>query len=92
MTKQRITYTIAFVLIHMSLSLFAQELPTVRANADTTKIRIGEQINYQLSVENAETGVQFPELELDSSGRIEVVSAEPIDTLKNRLIRNYVPN
>ncbi len=90
MVKGRMTYFFALLLMLLSSSLLAQELPVVRAKADTTKIRIGEQINYQISVENAETGVQFPELELDASGRIEVVSEQPIDTLKNQLIRKYI--
>ncbi len=90
MTKRSITYVIIFIFALLHSSVIAQELPVVRAKADTTKIRIGEQINYQISVENAETGVQFPELELDASGRIEVVSAQETDTLKNQLIRKYV--
>jgi len=84
------TYLFSLLLLLLSSGLLAQELPVVRAKADTTKIRIGEQINYEISVENAETGVQFPELELDASGRIEVVSDQPIDTLKNQLIRKYI--
>ena len=69
---------------------FSQEKPKVTVSVDTTKIRIGEQINYQLSVGNVETGVVFPELQLDITGKIEIVEALDIDTLKNRLVRKYV--
>ena len=90
MVQGKMTYLFSMLLLLLSSGLLAQELPVVRAKADTTKIRIGEQINYEISVENAETGVQFPELELDATGRIEVVSDQPIDTLKNQLIRKYI--
>ncbi|NNC70981.1 MAG: hypothetical protein HKN90_09195 [Flavobacteriaceae bacterium] len=69
---------------------FAQQLPVVKAQVDTTKIRIGEQINYKITIENADKGVQFSELELDSLNRIEIVESKPIDTLKEKLIRKYV--
>ena len=67
----------------------AQNLPKVSAKVDTTKIRIGEQINYQIIVDDAETAVEFPKLQLDSLGKIEVVESLNIDTLKNRLIKKY---
>ena len=67
----------------------AQNLPKVSAKADTTKIRIGEQINYQIIVDDAETAVEFPKLQLDSLGKIEIVESLNIDTLKNRLIKKY---
>ena len=68
---------------------FSQNQPKVSAEADTTKIRIGEQINYQIIVDNAETAVIFPELQLDSLGKIEIVESLNIDTLKNRLVKKY---
>ncbi|MDY7395948.1 hypothetical protein UMM65_11885 [Aureibaculum sp. 2210JD6-5] len=64
--------------------------PKVSVKTDTTKIRIGEQINFQIAVDNVETGVIFPELQLDSSGKIEIVEDLNIDTLKNRLVRKYL--
>lgn len=82
-------YVLILILL-ISFGSFSQELPIVKAKADTTKIRIGEQINYQITIENADKGVQFPELELDSLGRIEIVESKPIDTLKEKLIRKYV--
>ncbi len=83
-------YYLLYITLFFGSLVFSQELPTVKAEADTTKIRIGEQINYQITIENANTGVLFPELELDSLNRIEVVSSLPIDTLKEKLIKRYV--
>jgi len=68
----------------------AQESPKVSAKADTTKIRIGEQIQYEIAVDNVENGVTFDELRLDSLGKLEVVEAFDIDTVKNRLIKRYL--
>ena len=83
-------YFLLYIILFFGSFGFSQELPTVKAEADTTKIRIGEQINYQIIIENANTGVLFPELELDSLNRIEVVTSLPIDTLKEKLIKRYV--
>jgi len=68
---------------------FSQSQPKVYVKADTTKIRIGETINYEIVVDNAETGVNFSEIQLDSFARVEVVESFDIDTLKNRLIKKY---
>lgn len=80
-------------LLHIILLIgfvsFSQNLPKVSAKADTTKIRIGERINYEIVVDNADKGVVFSELELDSLGRVELVESLDIDTLKNQLIKKY---
>jgi hypothetical protein len=60
----------------------------VTIQADTTKIRIGEQFNYQIEV-NAINGVQFYKLQLDSLRKLEVIKSHKIDTLKNKLIKKY---
>jgi len=83
-------YCLVCILFLTGSLSFAQELPIVKAEVDTTKIRIGEQINYQITIENADKGVQFSELALDSLSRIEIVESKPIDTLKEKLIRKYV--
>ena len=59
---------------------FAQE--SVSLKVDTTNIRIGEQINYKILV-NEVNNVVFPKLLLDSLGRVELVEDVPVDTLKN---------
>lgn len=77
------------IILLVGLMSFAQELPKVSAKADTTKIRIGEQIQYKIIVENTDKGVVFPEIALDSFRKIEVVESMSIDTLKDKLIKKY---
>jgi len=80
-------------LLHITLLIgligFAQSQPNIYVKADTTKIRIGETINYEIVVDNADTGVNFTEIKLDSFARVEVIESFDIDTLKNRLIKKY---
>ena len=80
-------------LVHITLLVsfvgFSQSQPKVYAKADTTNIRIGETINYEIVVDNADTGVNFTEIQLDSFARVEVVESFDVDTLKNRLIKKY---
>ncbi len=59
----------------------------VEVKIDTTKIRIGEQLNYQIITEK--DNVLFPKLTLDSLKHLEVVKSYNIDTLKNKLIKKY---
>ena len=61
----------------------------VTLKVDTTHIRIGEQIQYEIATENT-AKVIFPKLQLDSLGKVEVVHSLPIDTLKNRLYKKYL--
>ncbi len=80
-------------LLHIILLIgfigFSQSQPNVYVKADTTKIRIGETIIYEIVVDNADTGVNFTEIKLDSFARVEVIESFDIDTLKNRLIKKY---
>jgi len=80
-------------LVHIILLIscigFSQNQPKVYVKADTTNIRIGETINYEIVVDNADTGVNFTEIKLDSFARVEVVESFDIDTLKDRLIKKY---
>ena len=80
-------------LLHITLLIgfigFAQSQPNVYVKVDTTKIRIGETINYEIVVDNADTGINFTEIKLDSFARVEVIESFDIDTLKNRLIKKY---
>ena len=77
------------VFLGLAFTVFSQETPRVLSVADTTRIRIGEQFNYQIVVENAEKGVQFIPLQLDSLRHIEIVDSLGIDTLKKKLIQKY---
>lgn len=80
---------VVYIVLLIGVVGFAQKLPKVSAKADTTKIKIGEQINFEIIVDDANKGVVFPEIELDSFRKIEVVESLPIDTLKNRFIKKY---
>lgn len=61
----------------------------VSIKADTTKIRIGEQFQYNIQVE-AIKNVYFPKLELDSLKKLEVIKSFDVDTLKNKLYKKYL--
>lgn len=82
--KKRLVYLLFFI----GFIGLSQESP-VSLKVDTTSIRIGEQIQYKIEVN--ETGnVVFPKLQLDSLGKVEVVEALPTDTLKNRFEKRYL--
>lgn len=76
-------YTLLPILLFGFIS-FAQ----VTTEIDTTRIRIGEQIEYKIIVNETED-VRFPKLFLDDLKRIEVVESFDIDSLKNQLIKKY---
>jgi len=58
----------------------------IKAEIDTTNIRIGEQFNLQISVGEIQN-VIIPKLELKG---LEIIDSTKIDTLKNSLIRRYI--
>lgn len=58
----------------------------VKVEVDTTAIRIGEQFNYKLIVDEIDN-VIIPELSLKG---LEVVDSTKTDTLKNQLIKKYI--
>ena len=65
------------------VSLMAQKSPQVRSEIDTAQIRIGEQINYKITVETDTTSaVFFPEGQTFSP--LETVEAFMTDTTKNK--------
>mgnify|MGYP000330210677 CR=1 FL=1 len=75
---------ITYLIFLCSGLLFAQN--PVETVADTTKIRIGEQIEYKISVDK--TGnVVFPKLILDSLKKVEVVEELKIDTTPTKYIK-----
>ena len=78
----------SFVFILCSWFSFSQ----VTSAIDSTKIKIGQQITYKISVEtNASDFVVFPEG--NSFSPLEVIASYPIDTVKNKdkfnLIKKY---
>lgn len=82
--KKFLVYIVCFV----SWVGFSQENP-VSMEVDTTNIKIGEQIQYKISVA-ASGDIMFPKLNLDSLGKVEVVEMLPVDTLKNRFEKRYL--
>ncbi len=65
--------------------VFAQK-PMVKAEIDTTNIRIGEQFNLKISVDEIQN-VIIPKLQLKG---LEIIDSTATDTLKNSLIRKYI--
>ena len=82
--KNNIIYIIFFI----CGITFAQN--PVEVAIDTTNIRIGEQIQYQISVDNKSENVLFPKLVLDSLNRIEVVEELKVDTTKTKFVKKYL--
>lgn len=78
---------ILFVFILSSSFVFGQNSPKVSAKVDTTSIRIGEQFELKIEV-NDTTNVIIPKL--DKLVGLEVVEEDMIDTLKSRLLKRYV--
>lgn len=64
---------------------FSQE-GMVKAAIDTTNIRIGEQFNLKITVDETQN-VILPKLQLKG---LEIVDSTKVDTLKNSLIRKYI--
>ncbi|WP_394364902.1 BatD family protein [Polaribacter haliotis] len=58
----------------------------VKAEIDTTNIRIGEQFQLKISVDETQN-VIIPKLRLNG---LEVIDSTKVDTLKNSLIRRYI--
>ena len=79
---------IVYILFLIGFVGFSQENP-VSIQIDTTLIRIGEQIQFKIVVDETKN-VVFPKLQLDSLGKVEVVEVKPTDTLKNSLEKQYL--
>ncbi|RCS25971.1 hypothetical protein DUT90_09325 [Polaribacter sp. WD7] len=75
-----------YILLLISTVSYAQQTPVVKAEIDTTNIRIGEQFNLKISVEEIQN-VIIPKLQLNG---LEVVDSTKIDTVKNTLIKKYI--
>ncbi len=70
----------------------AQITPKLKTSIDSTTIKIGEQLNYNINIETDTTAsVVFPETK--TFGPLEVIESYPIDTIpglnKHRLIKKY---
>ena len=78
---------IFYILLLTSIFGFSQENRKVKADIDTTNIRIGEQFGYKIIVEDT-LNVIISKLE-DLVG-LEIISEDKIDTIKNQLIKKYI--
>ncbi|SHM90054.1 BatD family protein [Polaribacter sp. KT 15] len=81
MMKKQIFY----ILFLISTISFAQN-PMVKAEIDTTNIRIGEQFQLKISVDETKN-VIIPKIKLKG---LEIVDSTKVDTIKNSLIRKYI--
>jgi hypothetical protein len=77
-------YTLHIFLL-ISAIVFAQS-PMVKAVIDTTNIRIGEQFNLEITVDETQN-VILPKLQLKG---LEIIDSTKVDTIKNSLIRKYI--
>ena len=78
---------IVSIFLFFSVIAFAQNTNVVKAEIDTTNIRIGEQFVFKITV-NDTANVIIPKLE--NLIGIEIVEDKKIDTLKNTLIKKYI--
>jgi len=74
-----------FIIFLIAINGFSQTSP-VEVEIDTMNIRIGEQFQYKISIDETEN-VIIPKLELKG---LEVVDSLKLDTLKSKLIQKYI--
>lgn len=77
-----------FSMLFIGFLSYAQESP-VSISTNTTSIKIGEQIQYKITVKGQDN-IVFPTIKLDSLKKVELVEALPTDTLKNQLEKKYL--
>lgn len=78
---------IVYIFLLFSFATFAQVSPVVKAKIDTTSIRIGEQFEFKITV-NETANVIIPKLE--NLVGLEIIEDKKIDTLNNQLIKKYI--
>jgi hypothetical protein len=76
---------ILYIFLFISAISFGQT-PMVKAEIDTTNIRIGEQFQLKISVDETKN-VIIPSIALKG---LEIIDSTRIDTIKNSLIRRYI--
>lgn len=74
-----------YIVLLFSIQAISQTV-SVKAEIDTTNIRIGEQFQYKLSIDGTEN-VIIPKLQLNG---LEVIDSLKLDTIKNKLVQKYV--
>lgn len=78
---------LTYIFLLFSVVLFAQQKPIVKAEIDTTNIRIGEQFEFKITIQDT-ANVIIPKL--DKLIGVEIVEDKKIDTIKNQLIKRYI--
>lgn len=81
--EQKMKKHLYYILLFITSLGFSQ----VEVATDTTNIRIGEQFEYKISVDETQN-VIIPKLE--NLKGFEIVKEDKIDTVKNRLIKKYL--
>ncbi len=76
-----------YLFLIFSVVAFAQQKPIVKAEIDTTNIRIGEQFEFKITIQDT-ANVIIPKLE--NLVGVEIVEDKKIDTVKNQLIKKYI--
>ncbi len=76
---------LVYIIVLVSIQATSQTSP-VQAEVDTMNIRIGEQFQYKISIDETKN-VIIPKIQLK---RLEVVDSLKPDTLKNKLIQKYI--
>ena len=76
---------LCYILLFIATFSFGQN-PMVKAEIDTTNIRIGEQFNLKISI-NETQNVILPKLEIKG---LEVIDSTKTDTVNDFLVRKYI--
>ena len=79
--------TLPYILFLLSFVGFSQEDSPVSVSLDTARIRLGEPVEYTISVEGIRN-VDFPKLE--RLGALELLSSKKADTFSDRLEKKYL--
>lgn len=78
---------ILYIFLFISTVAFAQQKPVVMAQIDTTNIRIGEQFEFKITVQDTANVILS---KLENIKGLEVIEDLKIDTIKNQLIKKYI--
>ncbi len=78
---------IVYLFLLFSFVTFAQVSPVVKAEIDTTSIRIGEQFVFKITINNTANVIIS---KLENLTGLEIIEDKKIDTLKNQLIKKYI--
>ncbi len=86
-TRPTMKYTLFYILFIATLSICNAQSSLVKIEADTTSIRIGEQFQLKITVNETEN-VIIPKL--GNLYGLEIIDSLKTDTLKNTILKKYV--